>query len=68
MAYSFGVPGKVIWSMHILLGLYFIYLAKTLQENKEPTNKQLHAAVLFTFGTLMISYHGYLMYLGLSRK
>ena len=31
-SYSFGIPTFVVWGVHILVGLYFLYLAKELNE------------------------------------
>ena len=59
-SYSFGIPTFVVWSVHILVGLYFLYLAKELNELKDNKNMKNHTAVLFAMGVLMISYHSFL--------
>ena len=58
--YSFGVPSFVIYSQHILIGLYFMYLGYTLIE----TNKyRIHGVILMSMGVLMFFYHAHLWYL-----
>ena len=65
--YSFGVPVEVIWGVHIIVGLYFMYLGYVLNnENvKEMIKKhiRLHSFVLFGLGILMLSYHSHLWFL-----
>ena len=58
--YSFGIPTFVIWSIHILVGLYFLYLAKELNKLKDKDSMENHVAVLFSLGILMVSYHSFL--------
>ena len=58
--YSFGIPTFVIWSVHILVGLYFLYLANTINKSNVKDSMRNHVAVLFSLGVLMISYHSFL--------
>ena len=56
--YSFGVPGIVIWSFHILLGLWFIYIGrKALNDGIITKNTALIILVLGAFGAL---YHSHI--------
>jgi hypothetical protein len=58
--YHFGMPGNVIWSMHIIFGLFFIYLGYLIQEGK-PVNKFIGTA-LIVMGATMMLYHAHLWY------
>ena len=58
--YSFGIPTFVVWSVHILVGLYFLYLASKLNKLKGKEDMKNHVALLFSLGVLMISYHSFL--------
>jgi len=58
--YHFGMPGNVIWSMHIIFGLLFIYLGYLIQEGK-PVNKFIGTA-LIVMGAMMMLYHSHLWY------
>tara|TARA_A100001011_G_C13877833_1_gene661727 strand:- start:190 stop:426 length:237 start_codon:yes stop_codon:yes gene_type:complete len=62
-SYSFGIPTFVIWSVHIVVGLYFLYLANELNNLKNKENREdmkNHVAVLFSFGVLTVTYHSFL--------
>jgi hypothetical protein len=58
--YHFGMPGNVIWAMHIIFGLLFIYLGYLIQEGK-PVNKFIGTA-LIVMGAMMMLYHAHLWY------
>ena len=61
--YSFGVQKELIWTTHILVGIYFLYLGKLL------LNKyQYHAIILIVFGVLMSLYHSHLWYYNYKNK
>lgn len=61
MQYSYGVPGPVIWTLHVLIGLLLLYVGhKTL--NNQPIN-QMISVILMILGTLVILYHGHLAYM-----
>ena len=32
-SYSFGVPVEAVWSIHIIVGLYFMYLGYKLSKD-----------------------------------
>ena len=61
--YSFGVPSVAIWGVHILVGLYFLWLGYNMLSSKF----KLHGVVLLIFGALMASYHSHLWYLNMSK-
>lgn len=58
--YHFGVPATLVWSSHILLGLYFIYIGYLLFEGKK-INKYISIS-LIVIGILAILYHLHLWY------
>ncbi len=58
--YHFGVPGPLIWTSHILFGLFFIYLGYLIQEQK-PVSKFIGTS-LIVLGSIMILYHAHLWY------
>jgi hypothetical protein len=55
MPYSYGIPGYVIWSHHILFGLFLIYLGYT----KKITDNI--GKLLILIGVIMMIYHLHLM-------
>ena len=59
MAYSFGVPSVAIWSVHILVGLYFLWLGYKLLDIEKF---KLHSVILLILGALMVFYHAHLWY------
>ena len=59
MKYSFGVPSFLIWSVHILTGLYFLWLGYKLTE---LPNLKPHGLLLLVLGSLMSLYHAHLWY------
>lgn len=56
--YNFGVPGPLIWSFHILIGLYLTFLGYRLLNQKSP--HQVEAIGLIVTGVLALLYHGHL--------
>ncbi len=53
--YRFGIPGIVIWSFHILLGLWFIYIGrKALNDGIMTKNTAL---IILVVGVLATIYH-----------
>lgn len=59
MKYSFGVPSIAIWSIHILTGLYFLWLGYQLTDI--PSLKP-HGLLLLVLGALMMAYHAHLWF------
>jgi hypothetical protein len=64
--YSFGVPSELIWSSHILMGLFFVYIGYALiMHRKIPEYLSLIVVVLGAIGGL---YHLHLWYDSLREK
>lgn len=61
MAYSYGVPNNVVWSMHIIIGLIIAYVGYSQLNNYNIS--QMLALLLIVTGVLAMLYHGHLMYL-----
>jgi hypothetical protein len=58
--YHFGVPNEFIWSSHILMGLFFVYIGyEIIMHKKIPTYLALIIVVLGATGGL---YHIHLWY------
>ena len=66
-SYSFGVPVEAVWSIHIIVGLYFMYLGYKLSKDNlkeiSEVESRVHSLVLFGLGILMLSYHSHLWFL-----
>ena len=62
--YSFGVPSVAIWGVHILVGLYFLWLGYNMLSSKFKP----HGVILIVFGALMASYHSHLWYNSKNKK
>lgn len=58
--YSFGIPGNMIWTGHMLMGALFAYIGYLLL-NDLPI-RQIFAILLLVLGSLAVAYHGHLMY------
>lgn len=56
--YHFGIPGTIIWSTHIVMGLFFAYIGYRLL-NKQPIG-QAEALTLMFLGMLAFLYHAHL--------
>jgi ABC-type transporter Mla maintaining outer membrane lipid asymmetry permease subunit MlaE len=61
MAYSYGVPNEVIWTMHLIIGFVIAYVGYCQLNNY--TISQMLALILIITGVLAMMYHGHLMYL-----
>ena len=62
MKYHFNVPSILIWSMHILNGIYFLYLGYNLliqykSEKKININYLNHGIILSILGSGAFLYH-----------
>lgn len=55
-SYHFGVSKKVVWSTHISIGIYFLWLGYHML----VTNFKNHGVLLMMLGTLMSAYHTHL--------
>ena len=57
--YSFGVPGLLIWIIHISVGLFLLYIGRiALNGGKINRNAALTLAIL---GSVASLYHSHLM-------
>lgn len=54
--YHFGVPKIAIWSSHIFIGIYFLWLGYNMLE----TEFKPHGVILIILGALMAAYHTHL--------
>ena len=64
MSYSFGVPGFAVWTSHILIGLYLVYVGWFLYDKKRLD--KLSPVVLIVLGVLAALYHGHIWYVDLT--
>ena len=55
--YSFGIPAILIWSVHLVVAIYIIYLGNMLKNKYNNKN----GTVLLTVGALVLLYHGFLL-------
>ena len=62
MTYSYGVPDKFIWTMHIIIGFIIAYVGYSQLNHYNIS--QILAILLIILGVLAMLYHGHLMYLG----
>ena len=60
MMYSFGIPGSVVWIIHIFIGLILTYIGYTLLNGKEIG--QPFIIGLMVVGVLVMVYHSHLFY------
>ena len=65
MAYSFGVPGTVVWSSHILIGILLAYIGYLIVEKKH-IDKYL-GILLIVLGVLAAIYHLHIWYTSSSK-
>ena len=64
--YSFGIPGPVIWTLHLLIAAFLIYIGYNILYHKTlNTNWGL---LLLILGTLAGFYHAHLWYLNQSQR
>lgn len=52
--YSFGMPKALIWLVHIIIGIYFIYLGNQLQN---VVDFEMHGTIVLVIGIVMVLYH-----------
>lgn len=63
MSYSYGMPGVIIWTMHIIIGLLILYVGYASLNHYGIS--QILALILIILGAMAMLYHGHLMYIGL---
>jgi hypothetical protein len=59
--YHYGLSGKIIWSTHILLGIFYVYLGYLIVEQTKVINKY-YGIALIVLGFLSTLYHSHLWY------
>ncbi len=55
-SYHFGVSKILVWSIHIIIGIYFLLLGY----NMLITKFKIHGVILIILGALMSAYHTHL--------
>jgi multidrug transporter EmrE-like cation transporter len=58
MSYSFGVPGYAVWTSHIVIGIFLVYVGWVLYEKKRID--RLTPIVLIVLGVLAALYHAHI--------
>ena len=58
--YNYGIPGYVIWTFHILFGLFLIYLGYLLL-HKQHISENI-AVIIIVLGSLASLYHAHLYF------
>ena len=68
--YSFGLDGRIVWTVHILVGLYFMWLGYKITEINVNNNisYKIHGIILIVLGVLMSTYHAHLWYVNYDKK
>jgi len=61
MNYSYGLPGWLIWSLHIIIGFSLLYLGRIIT-NGEPLPTYIGLAFV-ALGAIQVAYHSHLWYL-----
>ena len=64
--YHFGVANEVIWTSHILMGLFFIYVGYTLIMKRKLSVPV--ALIIVVLGALGALYHSHIWYENVRRK
>jgi hypothetical protein len=58
MVYSFGVPGYVIWTTHILIGIILFYMGWELNHGR-PLPEAFSIGLMIV-GAMVATYHSHL--------
>lgn len=59
--YDFGVSGELVWSFHMLIGIFFVYVGYTVLINKRIA-PYISVSVI-VLGVLAFLYHAHLWYI-----
>jgi hypothetical protein len=61
--FSYNVPSRLIWSFHVIVGLYFTIMGFLAIKDKKFTKPEWKVLqyVLVILGPLMMLYHGRLL-------
>lgn len=60
MAYSFGIPGYVIWSFHLIMGSFLAYVGYQMTQNEDKPIRPLFSTIILVLGVLSVLYHGHI--------
>lgn len=60
MSYHFGVPGYAVWTSHIIIGLYLLYVGWVLYEKKKLD--KYTPIILIVLGVLAALYHAHIWF------
>ena len=60
MSYHFGVPGFAVWTSHIVIGFYLLYVGWVLYEKKRMD--KYSPIILIVVGVLAALYHSHIWY------
>lgn len=60
MSYHFGVPGYAVWTSHIIIGAYLVYVGWMLNEKKKVD--KVAPIALIVLGVLAALYHAHIWY------
>lgn len=58
MSYHFGVPGYAVWTSHILIGIFLVYVGWSLYDKKRLD--KYSPIVLIVIGVLAALYHAHI--------
>lgn len=58
--YTFGIPGWIIWGVHVGIGLFLLYLGYVMQTGKRIP--QWSPILLMVLGAIVVVYHVHLWY------
>lgn len=59
--YHFGIPGYLVWTSHILIGLYLIYVGWVLYDKKKLD--KYSPIILIVVGVLAALYHAHIWFI-----
>ena len=66
MHYHFGIPGEIIWAIHIIIGLFFIYVGFISLNGKNLG--QIISIIFIVLGVIMSLYHSHIWLLPILNK
>ena len=58
MKYHFGVPGPIIWLLHILLGLFLLYIGYNIAYGRNINH--INGLLVLVIGVLAAVYHAHI--------
>jgi len=58
--YSFGVPGYAVWTLHVVVGAFLLYLGYLLYNHKQVNQSIVIGLIIL--GVLVMLYHAHLFY------